>query len=69
MIVYRDMTFCKESTCGEFGDGKCPRSLTEKVKANADKWWGQLEGSAPISIFMETPDCFVEMKPKKEGPQ
>jgi len=66
MLCYRDMTFCQEKTCGEFGDGekKCPRSLTTKVLEAADKWWENQEGGPPIAIFTNRPDCFVAVKSK-----
>jgi len=67
MICFKDMTFCQESTCAEFGDGdkKCHRSLTKKVLEDAERWWGKDNGGAPICMFVNTPDCFVETKEKK----
>lgn len=69
MMVFRDMTFCREKTCAKFGDGEkdCPRSLTVAVENLAGKWWNIGDkkedwGPAPISIFIERPDCFVEKK-------
>lgn len=56
MLCYRDMTFCKESTCKLFGD--CPRSLTPEVLAAADRWWGK--PGAPISTYTETPPCYED---------
>ena len=52
MMCYRDMTFCTEQTCKNFGP--CPRSLTDKVKADAEKWMK----NAPISMFGERPSCY-----------
>ena len=62
MICYKGMTFCEEKNCREFGDGirKCRRSLTQKVLKAADLWWGNEQGGPPISIYLETPHCFVE---------
>ena len=54
MICYKDMTFCKESKCKKFGEGKCFRSLTPKVMKNAEKI------GLGISMFAERPDCFEE---------
>ncbi len=69
MLVFRDMTFCNESTCGKFGDGDndCPRSLTLAVQHQADRWWNRGDrkedwGEAPICTFIDRPDCFVEKK-------
>ena len=66
MICYRDITFCKESSCGKFGDKNedCPRSLTLAVEHMAAHWWNRGEkkedwGHAPICVFRERPDCFV----------
>ena len=41
MICYRDRRFCTQTTCQKFGDAEddCPRSLTDKVRADAKKWW------------------------------
>jgi len=63
MLCYRDMTFCEQKTCAEFGDvekGKCFRSLTEEVKQKAAKI------DLGVAIFTDRPDCFVEFKPEKE---
>ena len=57
MICYKDMTFCTENNCAKF-DG-CFRALTEQAKINADEWWGNGEGEAPIAIFTGQPDCYV----------
>ena len=57
MMCYRDKTFCdyyKECHEGK----KCPDALTEKVIAEADKWWGKR--GAPICQFAEKPECFKE---------
>ena len=58
---YKDKTFCDATNCLEFGK-TCPRSLTEEVKADAQRWWGTTE--APICKFSEpeTLDCY---NPKK----
>lgn len=56
MFCYRDMTFCqywKECKKGL----ECSRSLTDEVKKQAKKWWGE-EGEPPICLFAEKPDCF-----------
>ncbi len=58
MICYRDMTFCPFFT--ECSKGKdCDRKLSEKVWADAEKWWGSKK--APVSKFIEKPDCFVKI--------
>ena len=63
MICYRDMTFCRESTCAKFGDGDddCPRSLTPAVEHMAAHWWNRgVEGEkeAPIFVFIEEATCY-----------
>lgn len=62
MMAYRDMTFCRETTCKHFGKGedKCWRSLTDEVLEDATTWWGSEE--APISMFTERPSCYEENK-------
>lgn len=56
MMCYRDMTFCEHyETCE---DGKtCERSLTDKVKKDADKWWGQPGAPIATADFREG-DCY-----------
>ena len=54
MIGYKDMTFCRESSCSKFND--CPRALTPRVIADAERWWGSRE--APISVYADTPQCY-----------
>lgn len=57
MICYKDKTFCpfyKECLKGQ----ECDRALTEGVKESAKAWWGTED--APISMFMDKPDCFEE---------
>lgn len=56
-MTYKDMTFCTEETCAKFGT-TCHRSLTPKVQADADRWFG--EPGAPICIFGERPSCYKE---------
>jgi len=63
-MVYRDMTFCDYNKCKDF-DG-CHRALTQEVKDKANKWWGNMEGEAPISLWIEHPDCFEEVLHEKE---
>ncbi len=59
MISYKDMTFCKELTCKNFGNG-CNRSLTERVLREAEEWWGVCEWEPPIVVFGERPECYEE---------
>jgi hypothetical protein len=59
MISYKDMTFCKEWTCKNFGNG-CWRSLTEEVLRGAEKWWGDSEWEPPIAVFSNRPGCYEE---------
>jgi len=44
MMCYKDMTFCCSKNC----KNKCGRKLTDKIRSDAEKWWGSPE--APISI-------------------
>jgi len=55
MICYRDKTFCKEYTCKHF-NVDCDRSLTEQVIFDAHQWWGGAD--APISVFVDRPECY-----------
>ena len=56
MICYRDMTFCGFKDCQRFKE--CANALTDKVKQEADKWWGENTSQAPISLYAEKPSCF-----------
>jgi len=63
MICYRDMTFCTHyEDCGKAND--CHRPLTEEVKKAAATWWKGGDG-APISTFVEMPDCHTKAPPIK----
>jgi hypothetical protein len=64
MICYRDMTFCRESSCAKFGDGDndCHRSLTVAVEHMAEHWWNgtkEERTEAPVAVFVERPDCYA----------
>jgi len=56
MICYRDMTFCRFYIICKKGHA-CERALTDKVKADADAWWGK--SGAPIMVHTTYPECFV----------
>lgn len=58
MICYKDKTFCPFKECKNFGKN-CDRSLTEKIKKQADKF------GLPICQFTEKPSCF-EIKTLKK---
>jgi hypothetical protein len=53
MMTYRDMCFCTEETCKNFDNG-CHRSLTEKVKRDAEDF------GLPVAMFMNKPECYEE---------
>lgn len=46
MMCFRDTTFCVSPNCINL----CGRKLTEEVKKEADKWWGDRTGAAPIAM-------------------
>lgn len=50
MICYRDMTFCTAKCFTE-----CARKLTEEVRLDAVKWWGNED--APIAVADFSPSC------------
>ncbi len=58
MMCYRDRTFCPFNGCSQFND--CDRALTDKVKEDANRWWGQSEEDAPICQWTEKPQCYEE---------
>ena len=53
MICYKDRTFCKYNDCKDWKN--CDRAFTDKVKKEADEWWG---GEAPICVWIEHPECY-----------
>ena len=63
MICYRDKTFCSFYVECDKGD-ICHRALTLSVKKSANEWWGKDE--APICLYVNIPNCFVELKIKGE---
>ena len=64
MMGFRDMTFC----CALCDNEDCHRKLTDKVRDDAVKWWG--DDGAPIAIcdFSNNCDEYIEGKeiPKDE---
>ena len=65
MMGYRDMTFCSGDGCLAFD--KCPRAITEKVKADAAKWWGGDDFPIVQWANPSAQDCY-ELKPTTETP-
>ena len=61
MLCYKDSTFCTFYQECKNGS-KCSRVLTDKVKEDAKRWWGNED--YPICIYSDKPDCFVELKSK-----
>jgi hypothetical protein len=58
MMCFRDMTFCN-AACG---NASCPLMLTDKVKAEAEKWWGKPNAPIAVSDDSETCRSYVELK-------
>jgi len=59
-MTYRDMTFCSFwEDCAE----PCSRALTPEVIKKANEW---LE-NAPISRFLEKPDCWKGKETTVQG--
>ena len=56
MMNYMDRTWCNiYAEC--INGATCNRALTDKIKANAIKWWGSED--APLCIFDGKPECFI----------
>ena len=54
MECYRDIAFCPYyKECAN----PCSRALTDKVRDDAEKWWGK---DPPICTYLEKPPCFKE---------
>lgn len=65
MICYRDRTYCEFYL--ECGSGEeCTRALTPEVRKAANYWWRGIGGDAPICVYSEHPECFVEKKEIEE---
>ena len=58
MLCYRDKWFCEKYTECKIGED-CSRALTEQVREDAHKWWGDSDNLVPISIN-NNPECFVD---------
>ena len=58
MLCFQDTTFCRGDGCAKFST--CHRALTDKVKADAAKWWGG--DDAPIAQFANPKElqCYEE---------
>ena len=56
MTGYADKTFCPFDKCGNWLI--CSLALTDKVKQEAEKWWGK--PAAPIAVFTDKPKCYTE---------
>lgn len=59
MLCYKDRTFCRFYIDCKYGK-QCERALTIDIKTAARKWWGK--DNAPISQFLDRPDCWKENK-------
>ena len=59
MMCFRDKTFCdfyKECKNG----AECSRALTDEVKAEAVRWWGN--ELPPIARWTSPPHCFEKIE-------
>jgi hypothetical protein len=64
MMCFKDKTFCtfyKDCAKSE----QCDRPLTRQVEQDAKKWWGG--DGYPIAVFVEKPDCHVEIILQKKN--
>ena len=62
-MCYKDKTFC--SFYLECKNGhNCTAALTDKVREDAKKWWGN--DNAPIMEYIYKPECFKEIENKDE---
>lgn len=55
MLCFRDMTFCSFWQDCRHAEA-CRRSLTDEVRAAANRWWSG-PGEPPIAQFSERPPC------------
>jgi len=53
MIGYRDRTFC----IAQCATDECEIMLTDKVIADARKWWGNCSGDVPIIVSDYSDTC------------
>ena len=49
MMCYRDRTFCVSPAC----QNRCGCKLTEKIKEDAEKWWGKPNAPIACSEFCD----------------
>jgi hypothetical protein len=55
MICYRDKTFCT-ANCANL---PCTSKLTDEVRTDAEKWWGQKGAPIAVSDFSAKCPLFV----------
>lgn len=58
MLCYKDKVWCtyyKECSEGE----SCPKAFTPTIKKEALTWWGESDGTALVSCYVDVPHCFI----------
>ncbi len=55
MMCFRDRSYCPFWENCKKGV-ICDRALTQKVKDDAEEWWGS--PNAPIDVYTSNPKCF-----------
>ena len=58
MVCYKDMTFCN----ADCSNDDCYRQLTEKVRKDAEKWWGSDDAPIAVSDFSSRCKEFIPLE-------
>lgn len=59
MMCYKDMTFCTYGDTCQSGS-TCFRVLTDKIRAEAEAWWGA--DDYPLALFHGKPTCYIPIR-------
>lgn len=62
MMCFRDRSFCSASVTRCVNES-CDRFFGPKQQAEADRWWVECEGDAPIAFMDFEPGCLIVVRP------
>lgn len=67
MMCYKDREFCTGDGCAKFE--RCPRALTQEVRAATVRWWGS-EENVPLAVCEDPTklECYELNTTHREDP-
>lgn len=66
MMCFKDKTFCIAANNKTCVQTTCWRFFDDEVQRQADAWWGDMEGGAPIAFSDFSGDCPDFLKPTEK---